>query len=390
MRVFFVTTGTRGDLLPFLGLARIAESLGFDRLLLANADHAALARRWNVPFQAICDADGPQEGREPEHFFSARVMPGYRAIHDTIMAARADRQSAMIVARSGDWGAQFTAERLNLVFGRIALQPCAIRPHGHPMSTGQIGQLNRWRASLGLAPLPYEGAVPEWSTHTLSLFPDWFGAPQSQTPEAGRSIGFVFPDQSPEPPPGPLVRFLARHGRIAVFSAGTGVTRVETLYAAAEIFARQGPAVVFLSAHAPVRRQDPRVLSLSHADHGWLLRHARLLVSHGGVGAVAQAIRAAVPHIVLPLDFDQPDNAARVEALGLGAALSPTASAEHILTAYKRLRADPDLVPRLARAAARVDTARTAHAAASWLTDLAGTAENDAGWRGVGEKSISG
>lgn len=116
------------------------------------------------------------------------------------------------------------------------------------------------------------------------------------------------------------------------------------------------------------------MLTLSHADHGWLLRHALLLVSHGGIGAVAQAIRAAVPHIVLPLDFDQPDNAARVEALGLGATLSPAASAEHILAAYERMAADPDLVPRLAWAAARVDTVQTAHAAATWLSDLAGKA----------------
>jgi UDP:flavonoid glycosyltransferase YjiC (YdhE family) len=372
MHVFFVTTGTRGDLMAFLSLARIAKGLGLDCVLLSNGDHAELAQSWEVPFRTICEADAPQEGRDLDQFFARTSMPGYVAIYEALEAARASSPDVLVVSRSGNWGAQFAAERLNLVFGRVALQPCAIRRGGHPMSSSQMEQLNCWRAKLGLARLPLETAMLEWSDNTLSLFPDWFGAPESDWPEAGQSIGFPFLDGDCGQSPDRLERFLAVHDQVAVFSAGTGVKGVETLYLAAEDFGRRANlAVVFLSRYAPAVEQTNRLLTLAHADHHLLLPRACLLVSHGGIGTVAQAIRAAIPHIILPLDFDQPDNAARVQALGLGASLPPTASAELIAETYDRLRADVQLGERLARAADRVDVAATNRSAAAWLGRLA-------------------
>jgi rhamnosyltransferase subunit B len=61
-----------------------------------------------------------------------------------------------------------------------------------------------------------------------------------------------------------------------------------------------------------------------------LLPHAAALVHHGGIGTTAEALRAAVPQLVLPWAFDQFDNAQRVVALGVG----------HTLQA-RRLRAAP-------------------------------------------------
>jgi UDP:flavonoid glycosyltransferase YjiC (YdhE family) len=45
---------------------------------------------------------------------------------------------------------------------------------------------------------------------------------------------------------------------------------------------------------------------------------ARAMVHHGGIGTCAQALRAGIPQLIAPVFFDQPDNAARVEALGVG------------------------------------------------------------------------
>jgi rhamnosyltransferase subunit B len=46
-------------------------------------------------------------------------------------------------------------------------------------------------------------------------------------------------------------------------------------------------------------------------------------VYHGGIGTLAQAVRAGVPHLVVPNAHDQPDNGQRIERLGLGFSLSP-------------------------------------------------------------------
>jgi rhamnosyltransferase subunit B len=49
-----------------------------------------------------------------------------------------------------------------------------------------------------------------------------------------------------------------------------------------------------------------------------LLPRAALLVYHGGIGTLAQAIKAGIPHLVVPNGHDQFDNGFRIEKLGLG------------------------------------------------------------------------
>jgi len=48
------------------------------------------------------------------------------------------------------------------------------------------------------------------------------------------------------------------------------------------------------------------------------LPYSSCLVSHGGIGTCAQALKAGVPHIVMPFAFDQFDNASRLMKLGVG------------------------------------------------------------------------
>jgi UDP:flavonoid glycosyltransferase YjiC (YdhE family) len=52
-----------------------------------------------------------------------------------------------------------------------------------------------------------------------------------------------------------------------------------------------------------------------------LLPRAALLVYHGGIGTLAQTIKAGIPHLVVPNGHDQFDNGWRIEQLGLGRSL---------------------------------------------------------------------
>jgi UDP:flavonoid glycosyltransferase YjiC (YdhE family) len=45
------------------------------------------------------------------------------------------------------------------------------------------------------------------------------------------------------------------------------------------------------------------------------------MVHHGGIGTVSQGLAGGVPQVVMPMGFDQFDNAARIERLGVGASL---------------------------------------------------------------------
>jgi rhamnosyltransferase subunit B len=63
------------------------------------------------------------------------------------------------------------------------------------------------------------------------------------------------------------------------------------------------------------------------------------VVHHGGIGTVATALAAGTPQLILPLAWDQPDNAARVKRLGVGDWLGPRErSGPHLARALARLK----------------------------------------------------
>ena len=64
------------------------------------------------------------------------------------------------------------------------------------------------------------------------------------------------------------------------------------------------------------------VLMLKNAPQLALLRRAAVMVTHGGLNSVKEALCLGVPLIVLPFDQDQPGNAARVAFHGYGRKVS--------------------------------------------------------------------
>jgi UDP:flavonoid glycosyltransferase YjiC (YdhE family) len=60
------------------------------------------------------------------------------------------------------------------------------------------------------------------------------------------------------------------------------------------------------------------VTHFSYVPLSQLLPHAAALIHHGGIGTCSQALRASIPQVIQPLAFDQFDNAARIQKLGVG------------------------------------------------------------------------
>lgn len=161
----------------------------------------------------------------------------------------------------------------------------------------------------------------------IALFPQWFADPVGADLGNLEFAGFVF--HADERPDNQRIvdDFIARHGAPIVFTPGTAVedaaafcrvipqtcrsmnapALVLSRYADSAVLADGGPAVP--------------MLTLDHVDLGYVLPRARLLVHHGGVGTLAQAVRAGIPQIIRPRMYDQPSNALRVTLNGLGGML---------------------------------------------------------------------
>ena len=79
---------------------------------------------------------------------------------------------------------------------------------------------------------------------------------------------------------------------------------------------------------------DDGVSVTDFADQPAVLRQAQVVITHGGLNTVMDAIASATPVLAIPLAFDQPGVAARVEYSGIGRRASRHAShrvlAEHL------------------------------------------------------------
>ena len=104
-----------------------------------------------------------------------------------------------------------------------------------------------------------------------------------------------------------------------------------------------------------------------------ILPEVDLVVTHGGNNTVTEAVHFGKPMVVLPLFWDQPDNAQRVEERGFGVRL-PSYEFENreLHEAIERLLAAPD--PRLRKASARLQRRPGTERAADQIERVAGAA----------------
>ena len=108
-----------------------------------------------------------------------------------------------------------------------------------------------------------------------------------------------------------------------------------------------------------------------------MLAHARVFVSHGGLGGVMEGVQAGVPQVAVARTLEQDINAARVAETGIGAALRLDGLTPDLLRAtVNRVSADPAIAAGVAAMRAEVlaagGAARAADLVESCLPGRAG------------------
>jgi UDP:flavonoid glycosyltransferase YjiC (YdhE family) len=89
---------------------------------------------------------------------------------------------------------------------------------------------------------------------------------------------------------------------------------------------RLGKRALLIVGHDPLNQPreplPPGVIAVDYTPYAQVFPHASVIVHQGGIGTTAQALRAGKPMIVVPWGGDQYDNAARIERLGVGLAIT--------------------------------------------------------------------
>ena len=156
----------------------------------------------------------------------------------------------------------------------------------------------------------------------LALFPSWFGRVEKDHPDNTLQWDFPLEDMAQQHGmAAELEDFLAAGDRPVLFTAGTGQYHAAGFFKiASRVVAELGCRAVFLTTKPEQLPQHlPASIFVSaYAPFSLLLPRAAVMVHHGGIGTVAQCCAAGIPQLVVHMSLDQPDNAARVERLGVG------------------------------------------------------------------------
>ena len=370
MRILLIPVGSGGDVHPYVKVARALQRRGHDVSMIANPHFGPLLDRVGLPFVPVGTADDYHAViGNPDLWHGRR---GLRVLGDAVrrftvegfelIRAEAAGAKPVLVAPGMGFSARIAHEALGLPLVTMHLQPSGLLSvHDTPVPHPRLRSLNRWptplkrlvlalvdrltdralapaanvlRTELGLPPVHH--VVRTWwhsPQRVIGLFPDWYAPAQPDWPPQTTLTGFPLYDAADAAPMTPdlddwLSASDAAGRRPAVFVAGTGNRHGARFFrAGADACRRLGRSGLLLT-RFPEQLPDPLPAGVRHADYAPLsqvLPRAAAIAHHGGIGTAAEALRAGCPQIVAPMTFDQPDNAVRLERLGVARTLWPAA-----------------------------------------------------------------
>lgn len=396
MRIVFASLGSLGDLFPMLALAQALRARGHEPLIAAPAAFGARITALGLPFHPL-RPDFPPE--RLTYIFGDPVHGGKRLYLETIFPRVRETHADLLAATQGAdalvvgeliYVAPLVAAKLGLPWANVMLSPTTVMsvldpcvltwfPAGyHLRHLGTWPQrlllriarhmTNAWGApftalaqELGVktgGDVLFEG---KFSPHlVLALFSPAFGPLQRDWPAASVQTGFPFLAQEPSPDTAARIKaFLAAGPAPVVFTLGTTVVHLahDFYQLAADTAQALGRrAVLLMGQNPPPNAPADQVLALDYAPHASLFPHAAAVVQHGGVGGCAEALRAGVPVLTIPVGFDQPDNAERLRRMGVGAVLPHTrVTRETLERSLRAVLADTAMAARAKAVAAAMD-----------------------------------
>jgi len=389
-----VTTGTTGDIHPFMCIAKSLQALGRKVTFITNAFHAHLIHSAGLPFVGLgtneeyLRAVANPDLWDPKKGFSTLMATNsdqLKQIEEAIQSVSLQAHQVVIAHPFVVPGAVIARER-GFIKSVVAayLAPSNLRTCHDPLNIGPtsvprwvpmswrralwrfvekgwidpvaVAQINAAREPLGLPQVySFLTHIAEAPDLSVTLFPSWFAPVVPDWPrpliegdfqllEAGTQDGFTEN----------LSTFLAAGEKPIVFTPGTGNLHAADFFACAlSAINRLGRRAIFLTKE---RTQIPAhlpesVLWQPYVPLSALLPHTAALVHHGGIGTTAEALRSGTPQLITPFAWDQFDNGARIASLGAG-----------MVTPAKRLRSR-----KLARSLQILTTSDTIRARCSQL-----------------------
>jgi UDP:flavonoid glycosyltransferase YjiC (YdhE family) len=327
VRIAFVANPALGHVLPLLPLAIAARDAGHEVVVVAGASctkaiAGAGLRHVSSPtpdlasaFARIPGRDG-LSGRRLAVATWRHVFAGILAteLATSVLDLAKDWRPDLVVHEDSEQGSWIAAERLGIP--AITLQATAWRG---TMQRLAREPLNRLRAAHGLPPDPE--LARQHARGFLTTRPPSLHDPSDPMPASARPLRPVAADEALADAPGWIDN--PRAARRVCVTMGTMPLATEAVlpWIAAAFEGFDGEVVVTTGPST-----DPALLGsppenarvVPYVPMSRLLPTCAAVVFHAGSGTMLAALAAGVPMVLVPVAADQPTNAERCEAAGVG------------------------------------------------------------------------
>ena len=369
-KIVLATIGSLGDVHPFIAVGLALKAQGFDVTVAAPEDNVPKIERAGLTavgiypsLAVLADRLGlnAEEAthrmtRDPDYLFRRILFPMLPDVVERLnrIAEGASAIAGPVLTIAGE----IVAEMRGIPFIPCVLQPFSMLSAYDPPNEKQFwmmarppmnglkiaynkamlsgaqlelrrrysGIVDRVRRQFGLGnakTFPLFG-IPQ-APLVLGLYSEHLGPAQPDYPPTMKITGYpVFDSDSgaPETLDPDLEAFLTAGDPPIAFTLGSfAVNAPGDFYRESASAARKlGRRALLLNGQQSVD-PHPNQLVRAYAPHSLVFPRCAAIVHHGGVGTTGAALRAGRPQLVVPFMGDQPDNAARITRLGLGATI---------------------------------------------------------------------
>lgn len=360
--IIVCTSGTGGDILPFLTLAQRLRERGHRVVMLVPGFQEAITQAAGIPYQTFGTQEQGQALLDNPDLWDERkgwgvvwngLVPDLDVLREMIQ--RLPTHEPCVVLTHPilvPMAALARSVRVDLRIAAAYLAPSNLCSSHDLLTAGSLRIAPwiplAWRQALwrlihkgwiNPATLPSLNAararynlprVPHFFEHMLTapnasvgLFPKWFASVQPDWPQPFSAGDFLSTSVKPHASawlPPELERFLSDGDPPIVFTPGTGHQHAASYFSTAlEALKRLGRRGLFVTPHAAQLPNPlpPNVMWQPHVPFTVLLPRVAAVVHHGGIGTTAEAFRAGVPQLIVPFAYDQFDNGLRAKRLGV-------------------------------------------------------------------------
>lgn len=359
-RILLASVGSYGDVFPFLSLGKLLVQRGYEVSFLTSGYFTQWVQQAGMQMVPVGTAEEYQAYvSNPDLLHPLKGLWLTRKILNSILEPIYNyicrewwTPGSLIIASPYCVAARIARETLDCRLLTLNIAPISlgsnldpptispwISPQHIPRSlrflfgrmvhwvTDQIlgRSVNAFRRKLGLKRV--HQLMQWWHSPdgSYSLFTDWFAAAKADWPKQHRYLGFPECRSEPSQLDPDLNNFLADYPQTLLFYPGSNASRLHAyMQVCRETCERLGCGGILVAPAAldVPRKLDKHMYVSSFLPMQAVLPRVRAAVHHGGIGTVADCLAAGVPQLIRPVFADQPDNATRIRALGVGDWLS--------------------------------------------------------------------